>query len=82
VYEKVGDLFRNRYGASHAGWAHSLLFAAELPSFRTMLPDGLQIEMAKFKEDEKTRKAEVTEKKRQAKVKVIAAKEEDNVTRE
>ena len=82
VYEKVGDLFRNRYGASHAGWAHSLLFAAELPSFRTKLPNEFQIEMAKFKEDEKTRKAEVTEKKRQAKAKVIAAKEEDNATRE
>ena len=33
VYARVGEQFRARYG-SHAGWAHSVLFAAELPSFR------------------------------------------------
>jgi hypothetical protein len=27
IYDRVGDLFRDRFGA-HAGWAHSLLFAA------------------------------------------------------
>ena len=31
VYKKVGDLFRDRF--EHAGWAHSLLFAAELPRY-------------------------------------------------
>ena len=36
VYLRVGELFRGRYGA-HAGWAHSLLFAAELPAFRPAL---------------------------------------------
>lgn len=30
VYARVGELFRTRFGP-HAGWAHSLLFAAELP---------------------------------------------------
>ena len=39
VYARVGDNFRTRYGA-HAGWAHSLLFAAELPIFRGRLPAG------------------------------------------
>lgn len=29
VYARVGDLFRARYGL-HAGWAHSVLFAAEV----------------------------------------------------
>eukprot|EP01036_Dinobryon_divergens_P040966 gene40966-54249_t len=33
VYEAVGDLFRGRFGPT-AGWAHSILFAAELPDFR------------------------------------------------
>jgi N-glycosylase/DNA lyase len=31
VYARVGDLFRSRFGA-RAGWAHSYLFANELPS--------------------------------------------------
>lgn len=33
VYARVGDLFRERFG-DRAGWAHSLLFAAELPGFK------------------------------------------------
>jgi hypothetical protein len=33
VYERVGQLFRDRFG-DKAGWAHSLLFAAELPTYR------------------------------------------------
>ena len=37
VYKKVGDLFRQLF-PNYAGWAHSLLFVAELPSFRTALP--------------------------------------------
>jgi N-glycosylase/DNA lyase len=27
VYEAIGDVFRDKFG-SHAGWAHSVLFAA------------------------------------------------------
>eukprot|EP00953_Heterococcus_sp_UTEX-ZZ885_P008656 5170-Heterococcus_DN1.PRE.1 len=52
IYERVGDLFREKYG-SHAGWAHSLLFAAELPAFRVLLPEFLQKDMAAFKLQEK-----------------------------
>jgi N-glycosylase/DNA lyase len=44
LYKMVGDLFRARY-PTHAGWAHSLLFVAELPSFRPMLPPDMVIEM-------------------------------------
>lgn len=33
IYTRVGDLFRERFG-DRAGWAHSLLFAAELPGFK------------------------------------------------
>ncbi|GIV17203.1 MAG: 8-oxoguanine DNA glycosylase [Armatimonadota bacterium] len=36
VYWQVGDFFRARFGA-YAGWAHNVLFAAELPAFRTRL---------------------------------------------
>ena len=39
VYARVGELFRSRYGA-HAGWAHSVLFAAELPLFKHRLPES------------------------------------------
>jgi len=67
VYEKVGDIFRSRYGVSHAGWAHSLLFAAELPSFRSKLPTGMQSEMMQFKDDEKARKADATAEKKKKK---------------
>lgn len=35
VYEKVGDIFRSRFG-NHAGWAHSALFAAELTEFQVV----------------------------------------------
>lgn len=36
VYARVGDLFRDRFG-QRAGWAHSLLFAAELPAFKASI---------------------------------------------
>jgi N-glycosylase/DNA lyase len=36
VYWQVGDFFRGRFGAC-AGWAHNVLFAAELPAFRARL---------------------------------------------
>jgi N-glycosylase/DNA lyase len=44
IYKQVGDLFRNRF-PSFAGWAHSLLFVAELPSFRGVLPADVVQEM-------------------------------------
>ncbi|MCS6829025.1 MAG: hypothetical protein NZ749_00110 [bacterium] len=33
VYRQIGDHFRARFG-EYAGWAHNVLFAAELPAFR------------------------------------------------
>jgi N-glycosylase/DNA lyase len=43
IYKRVGDLFRDRF--EYAGWAHSLLFVAELPSFRNVLPVDVVEEM-------------------------------------
>lgn len=56
VYDRVGSIFRSRYG-SHAGWAHCLLFAAELPTYRALLPPGLGEEMQAFRAKEKEAKA-------------------------
>ena len=36
VYKGIGDYFRNKFG-SYAGWAHNLLFAADLPAFKHRL---------------------------------------------
>jgi N-glycosylase/DNA lyase len=47
VYRAVGDLFRDRF-STHSGWAHSLLFVAELPSFRPVLPSDIREEMESF----------------------------------
>ena len=47
IYEQVGDLFRDRF-MRHAGWAHSVLFAAELPAFKRRLPVAMQEEMDSF----------------------------------
>ena len=66
VYDRVGDLFRERYGA-HAGWAHSVLFAAELPQFIKELPDSLRQEMVAFKEEQKALRLQETERKQKAK---------------
>jgi N-glycosylase/DNA lyase len=46
VYLQVGDLFRKRFSMK-PGWAHSLLFVAELPSFRVVLPADMIEEMEK-----------------------------------
>lgn len=64
LYKQVGDLFRSRF-PSKSGWAHSLLFVAELPSFRPALPDDLLDEMDKFRSQEKAKKGStpITEKK-------------------
>jgi N-glycosylase/DNA lyase len=56
VYERVGDLFRARF-SEHAGWAHSLLFTAELPAFRSLLPEAIIAEMASFREFEREEKS-------------------------
>jgi N-glycosylase/DNA lyase len=44
IYRQVGDTFRDRFNPK-AGWAHSLLFVAELPSFRPVLHEDIVEEM-------------------------------------
>nr|QDO16337.1 N-glycosylase/DNA lyase [Lingulodinium polyedra] len=53
VYEQVGEAFRRRFGA-FAGWAHSLLFGAELAgAMRSRLPEALLADMDSFRGEEK-----------------------------
>ncbi|CAM9302366.1 unnamed protein product, partial [Scytosiphon promiscuus] len=68
VYARVGDLFRHRFG-ERAGWAHSLLFAAELPGFKALLSPDMQKEMENFKREEREAKAELKAEKAAARVK-------------
>merc|ERR1740130_919613 len=63
VYARVGKLFEDRFG-EHSGWAHSLVFAAELPQFRTLLPKALQEEMAQFAKHEKRLKQDAKARKK------------------
>ena len=44
---------RNKFADKAAGWAHSVLFAAELPQFRSLLPTTLQQEMKIYNEQRK-----------------------------
>lgn len=55
VYDAVGSLFRQRF-PNKPGWAHSLLFVAELPSFRPVLPLNLIEQMEEFRHEEQARK--------------------------
>ncbi len=55
LYERVGDLFRSSFG-EHAGWAHSVLFAAELSPFRQQLSQELQKEMDIFDAEQRSAK--------------------------
>jgi N-glycosylase/DNA lyase len=73
VYSRVGDLFRERFGA-HAGWAHSALFAAELPLFKALLPEEVQQEMEVFRLAERVKSAE----KKTAKLKRDADREAED----
>jgi N-glycosylase/DNA lyase len=68
VYEMVGQVFRDHFG-QYAGWAHSVLFAAELPQFRVLLPESLQKEMTDFSALQRSAKKE----KRDEKAKKSAA---------
>lgn len=81
VYARVGDLFRQRFG-SHAGWAHQLLFAAELQEFRPLLPKEMLQQMEEAREIEREIKAQ--EKKgrdaRRAVKEAAAAAEEGKVS--
>lgn len=55
IYEEVGAIFRQKFPVK-SGWAHSVLFAAELPEFRKLLPIELQSEMKSFLEHTKSAK--------------------------
>jgi N-glycosylase/DNA lyase len=57
IYTEVGDTFRERFGGK-AGWAHSVLFAAELPEFRRLLPMDSQTLMKDFSEERKRKRRE------------------------
>jgi N-glycosylase/DNA lyase len=66
TYQQVGDVFRQRF-PNKAGWAHSLLFVAELPSFRPVLPEHIVKEMDDFQREEKARKQETRDAKKKKK---------------
>lgn len=44
AYKSITNIFRRRF-PTYSGWAHSLLFVAELPSFRPVLPTDMVAEM-------------------------------------
>ena len=78
VYARVGEQFRRAYG-SHAGWAHSVLFAAELPAYREQLPEAMRQKMAIFAEQEREKKAVArAEKKARAEAKAEIKDEDEN----
>ena len=68
LYERVGDLFRARFG-KHAGWAHSVLFAAELDPFRKQLSSEMQTEMDEFDAKQRVMKKARADAKKEAKKK-------------
>lgn len=75
VYWEVGECFRSRF-PRHAGWAHSLLFVAELPSFRAVLPEDIAFEMDRFREDEQHKKQLAREAKMKRKEEKEAASQQ------
>jgi len=52
VYQRIGDAFRARYGPL-AGWAHCLLFAAELRVFRARLPEDFRADIEHWERQER-----------------------------
>ncbi len=52
TYAAIAQVFRSRFGV-FAGWAHSVLFAAELPLFTAMLPQEEQESMKVFAKERK-----------------------------
>jgi N-glycosylase/DNA lyase len=57
LYARIGKIFRARFPC-YTGWAHSVLFVAELPSFRAALPEDMIKRMDTWKEKEKPMKKE------------------------
>lgn len=75
IYNEIGDFFRSRFGML-AGWAHTILFAAELHDFKKIMSGEEKIHneevLEKFKQE-----VEAAEKNAiVAKIEEIAVKEE------
>lgn len=81
IYEEVGAIFRQKFPVK-AGWAHSVLFAAELPEFRKLLPSELQIEMKSFLEQTKSAKKADTVVKNERRADKVAADKAATVVEE
>ncbi|KAL7562917.1 hypothetical protein ACA910_000286 [Epithemia clementina (nom. ined.)] len=62
LYQRVQDIFRKQF-PNKTGWAHSLLFVAELPSFRPALPQSVLEEMDEFRKQEQASKKKLKESK-------------------
>jgi len=71
VYARVGELFRSRFGVC-SGWAHQLLFAAELPQFRSRLPEDIVEQMQLWRAEEKSLKQQAAALKKAAKLAKLA----------
>jgi len=52
LYTRVGNLFRTRFPC-YTGWAHTVLFIAELPSFRPALPEDMVRRIDSWSDKEK-----------------------------
>lgn len=52
MYDAVGDHFRDLWG-KYAGWAHSVLFTADLREFANRTPGKIQPHAVQFKEEMK-----------------------------
>ncbi|XP_065051498.1 N-glycosylase/DNA lyase-like isoform X2 [Rhopilema esculentum] len=52
IYEEIGDHFRGIYG-EYAGWAHSVLFSADLRRFRDLKMDALKSKPGPEKQQQK-----------------------------
>lgn len=62
VYEQVGGIFRKLF-QQKPGWAHSVLFAAELPGYRILLPSQLQKQMKEYDDQQRLQRKEIKEQK-------------------
>ena len=63
IYRRVGNLFRDRF-TNYPGWAHSLLFVAELPSFRNALPFVVVSEMDRWRKEEQRKTQEMKQERK------------------
>jgi len=63
IYKAVGDKFRTVFGA-YAGWAHTVLFAAELRDFKDRAPPSAGKKPPTPKEKREAAKGRAAEKKR------------------